>query len=80
LSVFIDLLVAGIAKLSNGASCAALLDRYGVRRTAKDFWQHSDKLIAAHDSAGPLANGRLDYNRLAKNCVIPAIFTIPGGP
>jgi len=60
-------LVNSIAELTDEASYAALLDRYGVRRTAADFWQHSDKIIAAHEAADPVANGLPDYNRLANH-------------
>lgn len=42
----------------------SLLDRYGVRRTAPDFWSFSDKIMAAHQRANPVENGLLDYNRL----------------
>jgi len=42
----------------------SLLDRYGVRRTAPDFWSFSDKIMAAHQQANPVENGLLDYNRL----------------
>jgi hypothetical protein len=58
-------LVAGVAGLTDEASYAAFMDRYGVRRTSAEFWQHSDKVIAAHEAADPLANGLPDYNRLA---------------
>jgi hypothetical protein len=57
-------LVAEIGQLSDEASYRALMDRYGVRRTTADFWQHSDKIMAAHLQANPLENGLLDYNRL----------------
>ena len=40
------------------------MERYGVRRTSREFWRHSDEVIAAHHAAGPIANGLLDYNRL----------------
>jgi hypothetical protein len=57
-------LVADIAALTDETSYTTLMDRYGVRRTSAVFWQHSDKVIAAHEAADPLANGLLDYNRL----------------
>jgi hypothetical protein len=57
-------LVERVAALTDEASYRALMDRYGVRRTSKDFWQHSDKVMAAHYQADPIANALLDYNRL----------------
>ena len=57
-------LVSQVAQLSDEASYAALMERYGVRRTSPEFWQHSDKVIGAHHAADPLANALLDYNRL----------------
>ena len=57
-------LVDRIGKLTNEASYRALMDRYGVRRTSPGFWQHSDKVMAAHHEAAPIDNALLDYNRL----------------
>jgi hypothetical protein len=57
-------LVAEVSRLSDEASYAALMDRYGVRRTSPEFWQHSDKIMRAHHAADPLANALLDYSRL----------------
>ncbi len=57
-------LVAQVSRLSDEASYAALMDRYGVRRTSPEFWQHSDKIMRAHHAADPLANALLDYSRL----------------
>ncbi len=57
-------LVTQVAAFTGDASYATFMDRYGVRRTAADFWDHSDKVMAAHYAADPVANGLLDYNRL----------------
>jgi hypothetical protein len=57
-------LVEQVAGLTDEASYAALMDRYGIRRTAPEFWQHSDKMISAHHREAPLENALLDYNRL----------------
>lgn len=57
-------LVKQVSELTDEASYAALMTRYGVRRTSPQFWQHSDKVIAAQYRANPLENGLLDYNRL----------------
>jgi hypothetical protein len=53
-----------VADLTDAASYRALMDHYGVRRTSKDFWQHSDKVMSAHYQADPIDNALLDYNRL----------------
>lgn len=57
-------LVERLSKLSDQASYKALMDRYGIRRTAADFWEYSDKLMVDHHIANPIENGLLDYNRL----------------
>lgn len=57
-------LVGQIRGLYDEAGYRKLLDRYGVRRTAPDFWAFSDKIMAAHQQADPIENGLLDYNRL----------------
>ena len=57
-------LVAKISALSDEASYRSLMDQYGIRRTSSDFWPHSDKVMAAHEAADPVANALLDYNRL----------------
>ena len=57
-------LVAQIGNLTDDASYQALMDRFGVRRSSPDFWQHSDKIMAAHQGAAPIDNALLDYNRL----------------
>lgn len=57
-------LVARMKDLGDEDSYAALMDRYGVRRTSPNFWEHSDRVMAAHKDADPIANGLLDYNRL----------------
>ena len=57
-------LVDAVSALSDEASYAALMERYGVRRTSTQFWAHSDSLLQEHLAADPLAHGLLDYNRL----------------
>ena len=57
-------LVDQVSKLTDEASYAALMDRYGIRRSSPEFWQHSDKVIKAHLADDPLSNGLLDYSRL----------------
>jgi hypothetical protein len=41
-----------------------LLDEFGVRRTAPEFWLFSDQLHAAYSTHSPIDGGWLDYNRL----------------
>jgi hypothetical protein len=40
------------------------MDRYGVRRTAENFWQHSDTIHAAFKKMDPVKYGVFDYGRL----------------
>lgn len=57
--------VAAIAALQTEADYRGLMDRFGVRRTATDFWQHSDRVHALYRrQTGLLGYGLLDYNRL----------------
>lgn len=46
-------------RLTLEADYAALLDRYGVRRSDPAFWQHSDDVFAAFErlSSAPAAVG-----------------------
>jgi len=57
-------MVERVAALEDEGSYRVFMADYGVRRTNKDFWAHSDKVIQAHYEADPVANGLLDYNRL----------------
>ncbi|MET0282251.1 MAG: fatty acid cis/trans isomerase [Steroidobacteraceae bacterium] len=55
--------VTAVASLREEKDYAALLDRYGVRRTDPRFWQVSDALLERYRRAEPLASGVLDYGR-----------------
>lgn len=57
-------LVTRIKTLGGEDDYAALLDRYGVRRSDPAFWEHSDDLFAAYQNLAPIEAGRFDYNRL----------------
>ena len=57
-------LVRQVGELSDETSYGDLMGRFGVRRTATDFWSYSDKVIKAHRETDPLNNGLLDYNRM----------------
>lgn len=41
-----------------------LMDNFGIRRTNKQFWPHSDMIIKQFKMDEPLEGGLLDYNRL----------------
>jgi hypothetical protein len=43
---------------------AVLLDRFGVRRTNKDFWRFSDSIHDTYMNSHPVEAGYLDFNRL----------------
>ncbi|GGF79999.1 fatty acid cis/trans isomerase [Alteromonas lipolytica] len=53
-----------LAALNNEQDLQALFEAYGVRRTAPDFWQVSDKIHNWYQQTYPLEFGYLDYNRL----------------
>ena len=53
-----------VSTLASSADYGKLLDEYGIRRTHKDFWKHSDNVLKAMQSALPIEHGLLDYNRL----------------
>jgi hypothetical protein len=55
--------VASVAHLSDEASYAELMGRYGIRRTDARFWQHSDSLHAAYRKGWPIEAGLFDYAR-----------------
>lgn len=57
-------LVQDIAMLHSEENYAALMKKYGVRRTNEKFWEHSDKLHALSQKFSPIEYGLLDYNRL----------------
>jgi len=56
-------LVAKIERLRNEADYAALLDRFGIRRTDERFWAVSDQVLADYQSAELISHGVLDYSR-----------------
>ena len=56
--------VDAIAALQTEEDYSTLLNHYGIRRTDKKFWPHSDYLHAAYKRLAPLEAGLFDYNRL----------------
>lgn len=57
-------LVAQAEQISSEQDYAKLLDNFGVRRTAADFWAFSDQLNQQFMRQHPIDSGWLDYNRL----------------
>ena len=57
---FVDEILA----LQTESQYATLLDNYGVRRTAEDFWEFSDDIHQVLYAENPIEYGRLDYGRL----------------
>ena len=60
LSDFID----GVSQLGSEANFAALMRRFGIRRTHQDFWAHSDTLHSLYQQTEPIEFGLFDFNRL----------------
>jgi hypothetical protein len=56
--------VAAVAGLTSEQDYRKLAERFAVRRTNPDFWEHSDELHRAYRKSAPLEAGLLDYNRL----------------
>jgi hypothetical protein len=57
-------LVAQAEQINSEQDYAKLLDNFGVRRSAADFWAFSDKLNQLFMRRHPVDSGWLDYNRL----------------
>lgn len=56
--------VAGMADLTSEQDYRKFAERFAVRRTSPDFWNHSDQLHRAYQASAPLDAGLFDYNRL----------------
>jgi hypothetical protein len=59
----LDAYVDAIAGLGAEADYAALVSKFGIRRTDPRFWAHSDALHAAYRRSAPVEAGLFDYNR-----------------
>jgi len=57
-------LVVSAENIRSELDYTRLMNKYGVRRTASDFWTFSDRLHAAYLKHSPIDGGWLDYNRL----------------
>lgn len=53
-----------VKQLSSEQDYAALMARFGIRRTSPDFWVLSDAVNADYARTAPIEAGLLDYNRL----------------
>lgn len=53
-----------LSSLKDDDDYEKLLDQFGIRRSDRNFWQHSDELHAWYKKHQPLQYGLLDYNRL----------------
>ncbi len=60
----LDEFVSTLENIRGETGYRQFLDKYGVRRTAKDFWQYSDQVHKAYQVSQPEDFGLLDYNRL----------------
>ena len=60
-------LVAAIKSLKSENDYAELMDRFGIRRTDRGFWLHSDAVHAAYRHWAPVDAALFDYNRLENN-------------
>lgn len=56
--------VDAVSGLNSESDYSGLLDSYGVRRTDRDFWRHSDALHDASRNLTPVKHGVFDYSRL----------------
>ncbi len=57
-------LVEDLSLLRSADDYAHFMSRYGVRRTAANFWQHSDRVHQRMRELQSVNYGLLDYNRL----------------
>jgi hypothetical protein len=60
----IDDFVSRVTSLQTNEDYTTLLDDFGIRRTNKEFWQHSDKVHQALQADNAIEYGLLDFNRL----------------
>ncbi len=56
--------VEKVSNLETESDYAHVVDLYGIRRTSRDFWTHSDNFLAGYRKLSPITFGILDYNRL----------------
>jgi len=60
----LSLFVKKLTHIQNEETYADLMQRFGIRRSHKEFWEHSDALHKFYKKQAPVEYGLLDYNRL----------------
>jgi hypothetical protein len=60
----LDDYVAALISMTDEADYAALMERFGIRRTNPQFWSYSDRLHAQYNIQQPHLAGWMDYSRL----------------
>lgn len=60
----LDNYIDAMMLLRNETDYRQLMDKYAIRRTDSNFWQHSDALHASNKRIKPFRAGLFDYNRL----------------
>ena len=56
--------VRDLNQLDGEAGFSSLMGRYGIRRSHREFWSHSDALHLLYRQTEPVEYGILDFNRL----------------
>ena len=60
----LDDFVTGIGNITSESDYANIMKHFGIRRSHKNFWAHSDSLHETFTRMEPIDSGLLDYNRL----------------
>lgn len=60
----VESFVNTVLAVRNERDYSLLKDKYGIRRTDKEFWAFSDRMHRNYGKLEPLNSGLLDYNRL----------------
>lgn len=60
----LDAFESAIGNLQTPDDYSLFMERFGVRRSHRDFWQHADQVHANYARAEPIDGGLLDFNRI----------------
>lgn len=60
----LSVLVDTILQMEDEEAYGRMMNRYGVRRTSSEFWDHGDLIHAGYRALAPVTGGLLDFNRL----------------
>ncbi|MEM8843630.1 MAG: fatty acid cis/trans isomerase [Pseudomonadota bacterium] len=60
----LDMLVDRVLKINSNQKYSDFMAIYGIRRTAENFWQHSDQLHSNFEQKDPINYSLFDYSRL----------------